>query len=115
MSKFGERLKYLRKQSNVSQDDLAKRLGVTRSCVANYEQGTREPNFEDLERIADAFNVEIDYLVGKSDETASVSANPLTEKEKLIIHVYRKDKHTREMIDHILRYYDLFNEVTHDA
>lgn len=30
MSKFGERLKYLRKQSNVSQDDLAKRLGVSR-------------------------------------------------------------------------------------
>lgn len=67
MASFGSRLKELRTLKGLSQGDLSKVLKVTRSCIGNYEQGKREPNFEDLEKIADYFNVDMNYLLGKSD------------------------------------------------
>lgn len=67
MAKFSDRLKELRAELRLSQDGLASKLKVTRSCIGNYEQGLREPNFEDLETIADFFNVDMRYLMGKTD------------------------------------------------
>lgn len=63
MIDFALKLKSLRELRNWSQEELAKRLGVSRSKIGNYEQGTREPKFEDLEAIADIFNCPISYLV----------------------------------------------------
>lgn len=60
---FPEKLKSLRNLRGWSQEELAKRLGISRSAIGNYEQGTREPNFEDLEAIADTFNCTISYLL----------------------------------------------------
>lgn len=64
MIDFAYKLKALRDLRGWSQDELAKRLGVTRSAIGNWEQGTREPDFEALESIADVFNCTICYLVG---------------------------------------------------
>lgn len=64
---FSERLKSLRKAKNLSQYELADRLGFSRGKLANYEQGTREPDFATLEIIADFFDVSTDYLLGKSN------------------------------------------------
>lgn len=63
MIDFAFKLKSLRELRGWSQEELAKRLGVSRSKIGNYEQGTREPGFEDLEAFADIFNVPIGYLV----------------------------------------------------
>ena len=63
MINFPSRLKALRDLNNWSQEELAKRLGVSRSKIGNYEQGTREPGFEDLEAIADVFNCPISFLI----------------------------------------------------
>lgn len=59
----------LRKSRNITQDELAQALHVSRSTIANYEQGTREPNFETLEKIADYFNVSMSELL--DDDQAS--------------------------------------------
>lgn len=67
MATFSERLKELRKSRGWSQDVLADKLGTTRSCVGNYEQGTRKPDMEALEQIADLFNVDMSYLIGKQE------------------------------------------------
>ena len=67
MSKFNIRLKGLRKSRNFSQQSLANALGISKSSINMYERGEREPNFEMLETIADFFNVDMDYLLGKSD------------------------------------------------
>lgn len=67
MSKFSDRFKQLRKQRNLSQQDLANQLGYTKSRVNMYERGEREPSYEVLEEIAGYFNVDLDYLHGKSD------------------------------------------------
>lgn len=68
MATFQERLKELRRSMGWSQDTLADKLGTTRSCIGNYEQGTRKPDIEALEQIADLFNVDMSYLVGKQKE-----------------------------------------------
>lgn len=67
MSKFSERFKLLRKERGLSQAALATELGFTKSSVNMYERGDREPGLESLETIADFFNVDMDYLLGKSD------------------------------------------------
>ena len=74
MAIFGERLRILRRGRSLSQQALADAVGVSKSSIAMYEQGRREPDFEMQEALADFFNVDIDYLVGRSDETTAVFA-----------------------------------------
>ena len=64
---FNERLKDLRKKAGLSQAELAKRIGVSKSSINMYERGEREPGLEILEAIADFFNVDMNYLLGSSD------------------------------------------------
>lgn len=65
MNKFGMMLKKLRTEKEISQADMAKILGLSRSTIGMYEQGKREPDFETLERIADYFNINLDDLTGR--------------------------------------------------
>ena len=67
MSKFSERLKSLRNAKGLSQADFAKQIKLSKSSINMYERGEREPGLETLEFIADYFNVDMDYLLGKSD------------------------------------------------
>ena len=64
---FNKRLKFLREDSGLSQSELAKLIQISKSSINMYERGEREPKFETLEIIADYFNVDMDYLLGKSD------------------------------------------------
>lgn len=50
----------------ITQEELASALGVSRSTIGMYETGSREPGFETSEAIADIFNVDMDYLMGRS-------------------------------------------------
>lgn len=67
MKIYSERIKTLRTARNVSQSDLANILGVSRSTVGMYETGKREPDLATLDAIADFFNVDMDYLTGRSN------------------------------------------------
>lgn len=60
---FNERLKELRKQSNLLQKNVADFLGVSVITIRQYEQGTREPNIEKLLKLAAFFNVSLDDLL----------------------------------------------------
>ena len=64
MGNFNDMLKYLRVREKMSQAELAE-LGVSKSTVGMYELGKREPDFETLEAIADLFNVDMNFLLGK--------------------------------------------------
>ncbi|MGF9726960.1 helix-turn-helix domain-containing protein [Bacillus safensis] len=64
---FGKRITTLRKKAGLTQVELAKKLNVTRSALSQYELGTREPNYDLLLKIADFFEVTVDYLIGRSD------------------------------------------------
>ena len=59
-------LKKLRKERGISQQQLARKLNITRTCLANYETGARQPDNSMLVRIADVFHVTVDFLVNRS-------------------------------------------------
>ena len=71
MGEFRNIFKELRKAAGLSQAEMAKRLGISRSTVGMYETGQREPDFETLEVIADFFNVDVDYLIGRTNKTTN--------------------------------------------
>lgn len=61
------RLKELRKMKKVSQIKLALDLNMSQNSISRYETGEREPDFASLIKIADYFNVSIDYLLERTD------------------------------------------------
>lgn len=62
---FAENLKTLRAENNMSQADLAKRLGVTQQCVSEWELNRTEPTFTYLCLMADVFEISLDALCGR--------------------------------------------------
>lgn len=70
MVDFGNALKTLRLKENMTQAQLAQRLGVTKSVISAYETGLRLPSYDILIHIAKIYNVSTDYLLGleKKDE-----------------------------------------------
>ena len=72
MGKFQYILKNLRTSNSLTQDELSKSLKISRSTIGMYEKGAREPDFETLESIADFFNVDIDYLLGRIYSTICI-------------------------------------------
>lgn len=62
------RLKELRKQKKISQLKLAMDLGMNQNSISRYENHEREADYATLIKLADYFNVSIDYLLGKSDK-----------------------------------------------
>lgn len=60
---FSDKLVELRNKRNLTQEQFAKAIGLSRSAISMYESGKREPNFETLELLADFFNVNMDYLL----------------------------------------------------
>jgi transcriptional regulator with XRE-family HTH domain len=68
-TKFSKRLRDLRKERQLTQEELSSRLELTKQAVSQWERGIREPGFETLEAIADFFNVDTDYLIGREDRT----------------------------------------------
>ncbi len=69
MGDFQNIFKRLRLSCGLTQVEMAEKLGISRSTIGMYETGAREPDFETLEKIADFFNVDIDYLLGRTDKT----------------------------------------------
>ena len=67
MNKFGERLKELRIEAGLSQDKLAKNVGLTHTAIGLWEQGKRVPNLDAVILLAQYFSVTIDYLAGLED------------------------------------------------
>jgi transcriptional regulator with XRE-family HTH domain len=67
MSKFSTRLIELRKERSMTQSDLAKVMGKTRSTVSGYETEGKEPDYEMLCSFAEYFGVTLDYLLGRED------------------------------------------------
>lgn len=63
------RLKELRKEKNKTQKDIAKLTGYKQTLVSKWEHGDREPDTETLIKLANYFNVSVDYLIGKDDNT----------------------------------------------
>lgn len=68
---FNERLVQIRKQQGMSQETLAERIGVSRQAVSKWETGEALPDYGKLIALADTLNVSLDFLCGRSEQTAA--------------------------------------------
>ena len=64
------RLKQLRRQHGISQLKLARDLGLNQNSISRYESGEREADYQTLIRLADYFNVSVDYLLERTENPA---------------------------------------------
>lgn len=78
MPNFSSRIKLLRTERGITQEQLASMLKVSRGTIGMYESGKREPDFETSEAIADVFNVDMDFLMGRSDVERKHPLTPTT-------------------------------------
>ena len=74
---IGKRIKLLRIQKRLSQEELGNYLGVTKVSVCGYEKGKRVPNADNLEKLANFFGVSIDYLYGRANYVVCESDNSI--------------------------------------
>ena len=117
----------LRKKLNLSQDDFAKQLLVTRQAVSRWENGDTIPNIDTLKLIAKTFNISVDYLLGVPAEQCQSCGmildqdfNKGTESdgslsEEYCAYCYQQGKFSyditlEEMIEHNLRDLDEWNK-----
>ena len=108
---FSERLKKLRKQAQLTQVDVAEKLGISQPAYASWERGIKKPTQENLVKIAQILNVSVDYLVGNSDYTEDkldniellfrMNSKGLTDEEKEIF--------KKELIEFMKERKKLFN------
>lgn len=106
MGDFANVLKKLRLAQGFTQDQLAANLHISRSRIGMYETGSRQPDFETLKLIANFFDVDTDYLLGRTDkitfipertayytntETAKTARQILENKELRILFDAAKD------------------------
>lgn len=70
---LGDRLKELREDSGMNQDQLADILGVTRSAISSYETNTNMPSLDMAIKLADIFNVSLDYLSCRTKERTNLN------------------------------------------
>jgi HTH-type transcriptional regulator, competence development regulator len=64
---LGDRLRRLRLEKKLTQEELGKKINVTKVSISGYENGNRTPDTETLQKLADFFNVTTDYLLGRTD------------------------------------------------
>lgn len=87
MVEVGKRVRELRKSHKITQNEFAQRLGVTKSTISAYENGSRLPSYDILLRISLIFKVSTDYLLGRSDKKfQAVDISGLTEKQIEFVH-----------------------------
>lgn len=63
---LGKRLKIEREKRNWSQKYVAERIGITNTVLSNYERDYRDPDTETLKKLADLYEVYVDYLLGRN-------------------------------------------------
>lgn len=68
IEKFSYRLIVLMEDFNMSQVDLSKKIGISNVTISRYLSGDRVPRLDVITKIASAFNVSVDYLLGLSDD-----------------------------------------------
>lgn len=80
MVNMGEKLKSLRIDKNLTQKQVADRIGLAISAVSSYESGTRYPSYDVLVKLARIFHVSTDYLLGITN-TRNIDVTGLRDNE----------------------------------
>ncbi|MBQ7906797.1 MAG: helix-turn-helix transcriptional regulator [Clostridia bacterium] len=99
---FGKKLKALRTEKNVKQEELAKYLKVSKANVSKYETGKIQPSLQTIYDMSCFFNVSIDFLFDKTNVKNYEEKQYFTEGEKILIFSYRNNPSMQEAVNKIL-------------
>ena len=78
---FPTRLRELRTSRKWTQEQLGQKVNVTKVSISGYESGNRTPDIETLQKLADVFEVSVDYLLGRQDIPAKTNNTSLDDME----------------------------------
>lgn len=92
---IGARLIYLRKQKGLTQEGLAKELGLPRTTYAGYENESREPDLGTLIKLADYFETSLDFIFGRTDNQKLFK---LDGNEYIVFHEMKQHPFFQEML-----------------
>lgn len=81
LQNLGDKLKSARVNNNLSRNQVAELIGVSVSMIGHYETGERVPSVEILLKLASRYKVSIDYLLGNTTNSNSLSLDGLTYKQ----------------------------------
>lgn len=105
MDSIGKRIRKIRKENNLSQKQLAKKLSVSQATVGHYEKNKRNPSIDNLIKLADIGNVSLDWLItGKkgnikiNNMVSEKKSNYKTSEYKTLIEILENDKKLKELI-----------------
>ncbi|WP_256872487.1 helix-turn-helix domain-containing protein [Paenibacillus sp. 79R4] len=82
MATFGQRLREIRTNNNLTQKQFAQMFKVSESAIGMYERDEREPPFKFTNEVADHFKVTTDYLHGRTDNPDPIKQSKIDEKEQ---------------------------------
>ena len=85
IAKLSTRLRELRLNTELRQEQVAKLIGVSKSTISAYENDTKQPSFELLVRLANLYRVSTDYLLGQTN-SRSVDLSGLSEQEADLVY-----------------------------
>lgn len=92
MVDFGTRIKCLRKADNLTQSQVAQRLGVSKAVISSYENGTRQPSYTNLVKLSQLFKVSTDWLLGNKTINSFDLSSLTQEQVELIINIIKEFK-----------------------
>lgn len=99
---LGEKIKFYRKQKNITQRELGEKINATQQQIGQYEKGLRQPKLESIEKIANALGINA-WVFYDGYELPTYSEEMLTKKEKNLLYRYRDlDEFGRDTVDLIL-------------
>ena len=103
-----ENLRKIRKERDLTMKEVGIAIGVGESTISQYETGKRQPDQQTLLKLADYFDVSVDYLLGKEERgSAGINLNKsLSLQERKLINDYRKCSETAKK--RIAEYIDLW-------
>lgn len=85
MQELGKRIKELRENAGLTQQQLAERVWVSKAAISNYELFERNPSLETLVNIAHVFHVSTDYLLGIDDKSQTLDLNGLSDEDIIVL------------------------------
>ncbi|QEO08484.1 helix-turn-helix transcriptional regulator [Bacillus paralicheniformis] len=104
---YADRLKYLRQKAGFTQKFVAQKIGVKNNTLSSYESGKRQPDYETTKKLADLYDVSIDFLLtgkeheGSSDDMWKELLNPKTQ----VLFKDLKDA-PEEKIDELIQFWE---------